>query len=114
LKSNHLEVLRDLIIVMNPYAPHITEELWDRIGNKESITKASFPVFNPEYLIEDSFSYPISINGKHRTNIEFSLQADAKEIEATVLADEIVQNWLKGETPKKVIFVKGKIVNIVL
>lgn len=114
LKSNHFEVLRDLIIIMNPYAPHITEELWFKLGNTESISKASFPVFNPEYLVEDSFSYPISINGKHRTNIEFSLQADAKEIEATVLADETVQTWLKGATPKKVIFVKGKIVNIVI
>ncbi|MFN3445249.1 MAG: hypothetical protein ACK44D_05870 [Bacteroidia bacterium] len=65
-------------------------------------------------MVEDSFSYPVSINGKHRTNIEFSLNATQAEIEPVVLADELVQKWLEGKTPKKIIFVKGKIINMVV
>jgi len=114
LKCSKQAILQDLLIVLSPYAPHIAEELWHQLGNKTSITKASFPAFNAEYLVEDEFSYPISINGKHRMNLTFSLQATAQEIEATVLAHESIQKWLEGKTPKKVIFVKGKIVNLVL
>lgn len=114
LKCNKKAILQDLLVILSPYAPHIAEELWHQLGNKESITKATFPTFNADYLVEDEFSYPISINGKHRTNLTFSMQATAQEIEAAVLADELVQKWLEGKTPKKVIFVKGKIVNLVL
>jgi leucyl-tRNA synthetase len=114
LKCNKQAILQELLVILSPYAPHIAEELWHQLGNKESITKASFPTFNADYLVEDEFSYPISINGKHRTNLTFSMQATAQEIESAVLADELVQKWLEGKTPKKVIFVKGKIVNLVL
>ena len=114
LKCNKHDILRELLIVLSPYAPHISEELWQKMGEPSSIVLETFPAFNAEYLIEDSFSYPISINGKHRTNIEFSLSAVASEVEKTVLADETVQKWLEGNTPKKVIFVKGKIVNVVV
>ncbi len=113
LKCNKQAILQDLLIVLSPYAPHIAEELWHQLGNTTSITKASFPAFNSEYLVEDEFSYPISINGKHRMNLTFSLQATAQEIEAAVIAHEAIQKWLEGKTPKKVIFVKGKIVNLV-
>jgi leucyl-tRNA synthetase len=114
LKCNKLEVLRDLTIILSPYAPHITEELWLQLGQKESITFTNYPVFVPEYLVEDSFSYPISINGKHRTNIAFPLNIDTSVIESTVLADELILKWLEGKTPKKIIVVKGKIVNLVV
>ena len=114
LKCSKQAILQELLVILSPYAPHIAEELWYQLGNKESITKASFPTFNADYLVEDEFSYPISINGKHRTNLTFSMQATAQEIESAVLADELVQKWLEGKTPKKVIFVKGKIVNLVL
>ncbi len=114
LKCSKHVVLQDFLVCLSPYAPHIAEELWQTLGNTNSIINATFPVFNAEYLIEDSFSYPISINGKHRTNIEFSLQATASEVEQAVLADETVQKWLEGKAPKKVIFVKGKIVNVVI
>lgn len=114
LKCSKQAILQQLLVILSPYAPHISEELWHQLGKKESITKASFPTFNADYLVEDEFSYPISINGKHRTNLTFSMQATAQEIEAAVLADELVQKWLEGKTPKKVIFVKGKIVNLVL
>jgi leucyl-tRNA synthetase len=114
LKCNNKQILKDFIIILSPYAPHIAEELWQVIGETESVTKASFPLFNPAYLIESTFSYPISINGKHRTNIEFSLEAAQDEIEASVLANEIIQKWLADQSPKKIIVVKGKIINIVV
>ncbi len=114
LKANQLQVMKELLVILSPYAPHIAEELWQAIGMNESIAQAQFPVFNPEFLVEDSFSYPISVNGKHRTNIEFALDADASFVEQTVLQDEIVQKWLEGKSPKKVVFVKGKIVNVVI
>ncbi|MES2381770.1 MAG: class I tRNA ligase family protein [Bacteroidota bacterium] len=115
LKCSKQAILQDLLICISPYAPHIAEELWQHaLGNTGSIVNATFPVFHAEYLVEDSFSYPISINGKHRDNMEFSLQATAAEVEAAVLANETIQKRLEGKTPKKVIFVKGKIVNIVV
>ncbi|MES2726786.1 MAG: class I tRNA ligase family protein [Bacteroidota bacterium] len=115
LKCSKQAILQDLLICISPYAPHIAEELWQHaLGNTGSIVNATFPVFHAEYLVEDSFSYPISINGKHRDNMEFSLQATAAEVEAAVLASETIQKRLEGKTPKKVIFVKGKIVNIVV
>jgi leucyl-tRNA synthetase len=115
LKGNKRAILSDLLVCLSPYAPHISEELWQNaLGNTSSIVTAEFPFFNPEYLVESSFSYPISINGKHRENIEFALDANPADVEATVLANETVQKWLEGKTPKKVIFVKGKIVNIVV
>jgi leucyl-tRNA synthetase len=114
LKCNKHEILEHILVCLHPYAPHITEELWHALGNNNSIADAQFPEFNAEYLVEDSFSYPVSINGKHRTNIEFSLNATQAEIEPVVWADELVQKWLEGKTPKKIIFVKGKIINMVV
>ncbi|MFN9581616.1 MAG: leucine--tRNA ligase [Bacteroidota bacterium] len=114
LKCTKKSILSDLLICMASFAPHICEELWRALGNTQSITQAAFPVFKPEYLVEDSFSYPISINGKVRTNIEFSLQADAALVEQQVLADETVLKWLEGKAPKKVVFVKGRIVTVVV
>lgn len=114
LKCHKHEILENIVVCLHPYAPHITEELWATLGHSGSIADTQFPVFNAEYLVEDSFSYPVSINGKHRTNIEFSLNATQAEIEPIVLADELVQKWLEGKTPKKIIFVKGKIINMVV
>ncbi|MBC7382674.1 MAG: leucine--tRNA ligase [Bacteroidia bacterium] len=114
LKCNNYTILKELLIVLSPYVPHITEELWQLLEEKESITKSGYPQFNAAYLIEVSFSYPVSINGKHRTNIEFSLSATEEEVVKKVMSDEVVQKWLDGVEPKKTIFVKGKIVNIVI
>ncbi|MCU0423249.1 MAG: leucine--tRNA ligase [Bacteroidia bacterium] len=114
LKCNKREILEPFLICLHAYAPHITEELWHVLSHQTSITEAVFPIFKQEYLIEDSFSYPVSINGKHRTNIEFALTATEQEVTPVVLADEIVMKWLEGKTPKKVVFVKGKIINIVI
>ena len=114
LKCNKRAILQDLVIVLSSYAPHITEELWSLLGNKESLSYAAYPTFNPSYMVEDEFSYPISVNGKTRLNLNLSLALEAAAIEELVLADEQVKKYLEGKTPKKVIVVKGRIVNIVI
>jgi leucyl-tRNA synthetase len=114
LKCSKHEILEKVVICLSPYAPHIAEELWKTLGNTSSVTQTTYPEFKPEYLVEDNFSYPISINGKHRMNIEMPLTLAQPEVEQIVLADESVQRWLEGKTPKKIIFVKGKIVNMVI
>lgn len=115
LKCNKRTVLQDLVLLLSPYAPHISEELWELLGNQPgTISNASFPKFNPDYLVESEFNYPVSINGKTRLNLGFALDMDQKEMESKILADENVQKYLNGQTPKKVIIVKGRIVNIVV
>jgi leucyl-tRNA synthetase len=114
LKCNKRAILQDMVIILSPYAPHISEELWTMLGNEAgTLSYTPYPKFNPAYLIEDEFSYPISINGKTKTNLNISLSLDPKEIEAFVLASPDVQKYLDGKPPKKVIVVKGRIVNIV-
>ncbi len=114
LKCNKKAILEPLLVLLAPFAPHITEELWEALGNNESIHTADWPKFNNEYLIENSFNYPISINGKTRTQLEFPIDADIKEIEAAVLTNEVVLKWTNGQAPKKVIVVKNRIVNVVI
>ena len=114
LKCNKKAILEPLLVLLAPFAPHITEELWEAIGNSESIHIAEWPKFNNSYLVENSFTYPISINGKTRTQLEFPIDADIKEIEASVLSNEIVLKWTNGQAPKKVIVVKNRIVNVVI
>jgi leucyl-tRNA synthetase len=115
LKSNNKAVLQDLVIILSPYAPHICEELWVLLGNEAgTLSYAPFPKFNSAYLVEDEFAYPVSINGKTKLNLNLSLSLDPKDIEAYVLASADVQKYLDNKTPKKVIVVKGRIVNIVL
>ncbi|WPV00045.1 class I tRNA ligase family protein [Mucilaginibacter sp. cycad4] len=115
LKCNNRAILQDMAIILSSYAPHICEELWSLLGNAEgTLSYAPFPKFNSEYLIEDEFAYPISINGKMKMNLSLSLSLDVKEIEAAVLASPDVQKYLDGKAPKKVIVVKGRIVNMVV
>ncbi|HWY39002.1 MAG TPA: class I tRNA ligase family protein [Bacteroidia bacterium] len=114
LKCNKRAILEPLLIILSPYAPHITEELWEKLGHKESIAFAPFPVFNETYLVEDNFSYPISFNGKMRFNIEMPLTLSVPEIEKIVMEAEQTHKYLEGKTPKKVIIVPKKIVNIVV
>jgi len=104
-----------LVKVLNPYAPHITEELWALLGNEPGVlTYADFPKFNPEYLVENEFAYPVSINGKTKMNLNISLALDNTEVEKLVFANADVQRYLDGKAVKKMIYVKGKIVNIVV
>ncbi len=114
LKCNKRKIIEPLVIALSPFAPHLTEELWSLLGHPDTILNASFPKFEEQYLIESSFSYPISINGKVRAQMEFALDVPKEEIEKTVLASEIVQKWTEGKPPKKVIVVPGKIVNVVM
>ena len=108
-------VLEQLIILLSPYAPHISEELWESLGHDPaSISTATFPVFNPEFLIESSFAYPVSFNGKMRFTVELPAEMTAKEVEAAVLALPETEKWLEGKTPKKIIVVPGRIVNMVI
>lgn len=115
LKCNKRKIIQDLVIVLAPYAPHITEELWTLLGNAPgTISVAKYPVFNPEYLVENEFSYPISVNGKTRMNLNISLSLSQAEVEEIVLSNEDLKKYLENKTPKKIIFVKGKIINIVI
>ena len=115
LKCNKRKILQDLIIVLQPYAPHIAEELWALLGNEAgTISYAPYPVFNPQYLVESEFAYPVSVNGKMKMNLSLALDLDPKAVEEAVLANADVQRYLDGKDVKKVIFVKGKIINIVV
>ncbi|MEN8248291.1 MAG: leucine--tRNA ligase [Bacteroidota bacterium] len=114
LKCNKREILSDLSLIISPFAPHIAEELWHILGNTQSLAYAEYPAFNEAYLKEASFEYPIMINGKMRNKLKFELDTSKEEIEASVLADETIQKWLEGKTPKKIIIVPKKIVNIVV
>ncbi|MEP7265686.1 MAG: class I tRNA ligase family protein, partial [Bacteroidota bacterium] len=114
LKCNKRAILEPLAIVLSAYAPHITEELWKLLGHKESITKATFPQWNKDFLVEDSFEYPISVNGKTRFKINISLSLTKEEIEKEVMSNEEMHKFLNGGQPKKVIVVPGRIVNIVV
>ncbi|MGB3143704.1 MAG: class I tRNA ligase family protein [Maribacter sp.] len=107
------KVLEPLAILVSPYAPHIAEELWEKLGHKESIATAPFPKFEEKYLVESSKDYPISFNGKMKFTMELALDLSKEEIEAAVMAHEKTQQQLQGREPKKVIIVPGKIVNIV-
>lgn len=114
LKCSKKEVLDQLIIVLAPFAPHVCEELWQTLGHDTSVCDAQWPTFNEDYLKEDTINYTISFNGKARFNMEFSADATSEGIQAEVLADERSQKWTEGKTPKKVIVVPKKIVNIVI
>lgn len=107
------EVLEPLVILISPYAPHIAEELWQKLGHTESISTAPFPKFEQKYLVESKKEYPISFNGKMRFTLELPLDLTKEEIESAVMSHEKTAQYLGGRTPKKVIVVPGKIVNIV-
>lgn len=112
-KCTSKEILEPLLILLSPYAPHIAEELWSKLGHTESISTAAFPVFNASYLVESTKNYPISFNGKMRFTLELPMDLDAQQIEEAVMANEKTKEHLAGRIPKKVIIVPGKIVNIV-
>jgi leucyl-tRNA synthetase len=114
LKCRERDVLEALVVILAPFAPHIAEELWHRFGHDSSVVLAPFPKWEEVYLTEDTKMYPIAINGKTRTELAFSLDASQSSIEKEVLADETVLKWLEGKSPKKVIYVKGRMINIVV
>jgi len=106
-------ILEPLAILVSPYAPHIAEELWSQLGNKESISTVAFPVFDAKHLVESSKEYPVSFNGKMRFTIELPLDLTKEQIEEIIMKDERTLRQLDGKTPNKVIIVPGKIINLV-
>ena len=114
-KCNNKTILQDLVVLLVPYAPHIAEELWVKLGNKSgTVSDAEFPKFNEEHLVENSFAYPVSFNGKMRFKAELPTSMSAAEVEKEVMASEQAQKYLEGKPPKKVIVVPGRIVNVVV
>jgi leucyl-tRNA synthetase len=114
LKCNKRAVLSDFVIVLSPFAPHIAEELWYRLGNDTTVCDAKFPEYNEEYLKENSVKYTVSFNGKVRFTMDFPVDTAKEEVEKSVLANESSQKWMEGKTPEKVIIVPNKVVNIVI
>ena len=113
LKCNKRAILEPLMVLISSYAPHIAEELWSQLGHKKSISTVDFPIFDAKHLVESSKNYPVSFNGKMRFTLELPLDMSKEDIEITVMAHEKTQAQLEGRTPKKVIIVPGKIINIV-
>jgi leucyl-tRNA synthetase len=127
LKCNKQEILEPLVILLTPYAPHIAEELYHQLrnspstaplergpGGEVSVLNATFPKWEEKHLVESTKEYPVSINGKMRTQIPIALDAPQPEVEAIVLANDVVQRWMEGKPVKKFIFVPGKMVNVVV
>jgi leucyl-tRNA synthetase len=114
LKSHKKEILEPLLILLSSYAPHISEELWYQLGNSSTIVDAVFPTLQESYLIESTKEYPISVNGKLRTTINIDLNAGQPQVEEIVLSNPVIQKWTEGKQPKKIIYVKGKMVNVVV
>ena len=114
LKCRKREILEPLLILLAPYAPHISEELWHQLGHETTILDSTFPKFEQQYVTETTKEYPVSINGKMRTLINIDLDAVQEQVQEMVLANDVVQRWMEGKPMKKFIFVKGKMINIVI
>jgi leucyl-tRNA synthetase len=115
LKCHKRAILSEFVLILAPFAPHVAEELWAALGNEPgSVSRQPFPQFNPAYLVESSFEYPVQINGKVRVTMNFPLDTVPADIEREVLANETVQKWLEGKAPKKVVVVPKRIVNVVV
>jgi leucyl-tRNA synthetase len=114
IKCNKKAILRPLLILLTPYAPHVAEELWHQLGESGSVLDAAYPIYDPSVLVETAKEYPVSVNGKMRTTIELSLDLDQQAVEQLVVQNETIQKWLEGKAPKKIIYVKNKMINIVV
>lgn len=114
LKCHKRKVLEPLLVLLTPYAPHIAAELWSLLGNVTSVLDQPYPVFEEKYVKETSKAYPVAINGKTRTEMTIALDVTQQQVEEMVLADETVKKWLEGKQPKKIIYVKNKMINIVI
>ncbi|MFZ4544345.1 MAG: leucine--tRNA ligase [Saprospiraceae bacterium] len=114
MNCNSAKILQDLVVILAPFAPHISEELWHLLGNEGSVCDASFPAVNEECLKDDSVTYPVAINGKTRDTMDFDVNATQADIEAAIFANDKIQKHLEGAAIKKIVFVKGRMVNIVV
>jgi leucyl-tRNA synthetase len=114
MKCNNRAIIEPLVILLSPFAPHIAEEIWKNLGHGNSIAHAEWPVFNPEFLVENSFEYPVSFNGKVRFKITLPADMSKEDVEQAVMNHEQTQKYLEGNAPKKMIVVVGRIVNVVV
>jgi leucyl-tRNA synthetase len=114
LKCNKREILVDLIKLISPFAPHFAEEIWNVLGNNESISFSTLPKLDASYLVETTFSYPVSFNGKMRFVMDIAIDTSKEEIQKIVLESEEASKWIEGKTIKKIIVVPKRIVNIVV
>ena len=114
MKCRSKEVLSDLVVLIAPFAPHIAEELWHALGNETTVCDAKWPIFNEAYLVETTATYAVSFNGKTRFSMQVPADTDRNEVERLVLSNPNAEKWIEGKTPKKVIVVPNKIVNIVI
>jgi len=114
LKSHKRTILHPLVILLAPYAPHISEELWHLLGHDTTVTDAEFPKFEERYVKESSKTYPVAVNGKTRTELTIALDATQQQVEEMVLSNDVVKKWMEGKPPKKVIYVKNRMVNVVV
>ena len=112
-KCTSRAILEPLAVLISPYAPHIAEELWERLGHSESIAQVDYPEFDPKYLVENEKEYPVSFNGKLRFKLTLPLDLSKDAIEEAVMNHDKTKQQLDGSSPKKVIIVPGKIINIV-
>lgn len=107
-------ILEPLVVMLAPFAPHLAEELWEKLGHKTTVCDAIWPILDEKWLKTDSITYPVQVNGKLRANIEMPADADQKTVEVAVLALEQVQKWMEGNPVKKLIFIPGRLVNVVV
>lgn len=114
LNCHKKQILEPLLVLLTPYAPHVSEELWHQLGAAGSILDAAYPKLEPKYLVESSKMYPIAINGKTRTELDIALGASQADVERMIMGNDVVKKWLDGKQPKKVVYVPGKMINIVL
>ena len=114
LKCHKKSTLEKLVVILAPYAPHLAEELWRLLGNPGSVLDAAYPAVEERYLVESVKNYPIAINGKTRTELSIALDATQEQVEEIVLADETVRKWLDGNPPKKVVYVRNRLINVVV
>lgn len=114
MKCGKKAILENILVLLTPYAPHIAEDLWHKLGNSGSVLNASYPVFEEKYVTESSKSYPVAINGKTRTEINIALDATQQQVEEIIMANDTVQKWLEGKAPKKIIYVKNRMINVVM
>ncbi len=114
MKCNNRAIIESLVILLEPFAPHFAEQIWKEMGHTESISKANWPVFNPDFLVENTFEYPVSFNGKVRFKINLPAQMSKEDVEQEVMKHEQTLKYLEGAAPKKIIVVPGRIVNVVV
>ena len=114
MKCRSREIYEPLVVLLAPFAPHIAEELWHVLGHDTTVCDAQWPTWNEDYLKESMLKYVVSFNGKSRYTIEVSAEADEEEVKRIALADAGAERWLDGKQPRKIIFVKNKLVNIVV